>query len=185
MQYYRMGPVKYWTNKWIKRLFGDPLSGLDCTVNLGTPLTGLLELEVPFLKAINDFSRVHWKERYVENQIVPSAVSSAAPIKIVNEEELRGHAKRGTAWPNNHHLRLQKESRQLGRDNATTRRFTMRPYEIKLALWFASNVHQMIFDFVKTLQTSILENIQFTDTQCWRAKEGVEQSWPVTRRPKN
>ena len=95
-----------------------------------------------------------------------SAVASAAPIKIVNEEELRGHAKRGTAWPNNHRLRLQKEARQLGRDNATTRRFTMRPYEIKLALWFASNVHQMIFDFVKTLQTSILENIQFTDTQC-------------------
>ena len=67
---------------------------------------------------------------------MPSAVSSAAPIKIVNEEELRGHAKRGTAWPNNHHLRLQKESRQLGRDNATTRRFTMRSDEIKLALWF-------------------------------------------------
>ena len=50
------------------------------------------------------------------------AVASAAPIKIVNEEELRGHAKRGTAWPNNHHLRLQKEARQLGRDNATTGR---------------------------------------------------------------
>ena len=54
----------------------------------------------------------------------------AAPIKIVNEEELRGQAKSGTeerrkggaAWPNNHHLLLQKEARQLGRDNATTGR---------------------------------------------------------------
>ena len=27
-----MGPVKYWTNKQIEPLSGDPLSGLDCTI---------------------------------------------------------------------------------------------------------------------------------------------------------
>ena len=31
MQYYRMGPVKYSTNKQIEPLSGDQLRGLDCT----------------------------------------------------------------------------------------------------------------------------------------------------------
>ena len=72
------------------------------------------------------------EKRCVENQIVLSAIALAGRAHQDRERGgVEGPSKKwnggteeggGAAWPNNHHLRLQKEARQLGRDNATTGR---------------------------------------------------------------